>query len=61
MTKSYLHELAETLHKHYQRNEKKLVYLCYSKGITQQEIGDALGVSKQRITQKYPKENYEQK
>lgn len=34
--------------------EEKLVRFCYSEGYTLQRIGDALGVSKQSLKNKYP-------
>jgi len=35
-------------------SEEKLVRFCYSKGFTLTEIGNALGQTKQNLSNKYP-------
>ena len=50
-----LNALFSTISDIYSEETRKLVYLCYKKKITQREIGEALGTTRENVAMLYPK------
>lgn len=50
-----LNELASKINEAYSEDTRRLVYLCYDKGISGEEIARALGTTRQNVMMQYPK------
>ncbi len=51
----HLSEVLKPLINYYQTDLRKIVQLCYKRGITQQDIANCLGVTKQAVCTRFPK------
>lgn len=50
-----LNGLLQGLHNLYKDDLERVIYLCYDLGGTQEEIAEALGLSRGAVAMKYPK------
>ncbi len=54
-----LNDALESLRNVYEPDVKKLVSLCYKLGATQEQIGDALDLTRSTVSLKYPRRKEE--
>lgn len=55
-----LNELLQGLHDLYKEDVASVVYLCYELDATQEQVAKALGMSRVRVAQLYPKTKKEE-
>lgn len=56
-----INDLLSQLKEAYGEDARKLIYLLYDKGVSQQEIGNTLGKTREAISKQYPQREKEVK